>query len=202
VIPHGVDQETFYVAPSVEIDSVAEKHAVTRAFVLFVGNIEPRKNIGQLVRAIDLLNHRGTDVELLVVGKPAWKYEETLRMVAESPNSRHLGRLPDQEVRALMSGCAAFAFPSRYEGFGLPVLEALACGAPVACSRRGSLSEVAGSLACYADDLGPDAIAASLVEAMALPRSKHRARAVAHAATFSWEESARRHKLALQGALR
>lgn len=200
VIPHGIDLETFRPAASAEIDVALRRHAIHRPFVLYLGNIEPRKNLAEAVAAVDQLNRQGHDLEFLVGGKLAWNYEESVAAIEASPNARRLGWIDESDLRCLMSGAEAFLFPSRYEGFGLPVLEALACGARVACTRRGSLPEVGGDCVSYADDTTANALAQAVAEALSQPRAEASQRGVAHARRFTWEASAQAH-LQLFGCL-
>ena len=147
----GVNFAKFFPVDDAKVAEACAANAVSRPFVFFMGNLEPRKNLVNLVAAVDALNDRGEDLELLVGGKPAWGAGATLAAIELSANARRVGFLAESDARALMTGCRIFAFPSLYEGFGLPVLEAMACGAPVVCSDRGSLPEVAGDAAVYAD---------------------------------------------------
>jgi glycosyltransferase involved in cell wall biosynthesis len=194
VIPHGVDATRFHPAPPDEIERVRRKHGVSGRFVLYVGNIEPRKNLVSLVSAVERINLSGEELELQVVGRPAWDAKESLAAIHRSPTSAHLGRLPDDDVRALMSGCEAFVFPSRYEGFGLPVLEAMSCGAPVVCTRRGALPEVTGGAAFHADDPGPEAVADAIRRAIRADRADCAAAGRRQAARFTWPRCAERHR--------
>jgi glycosyltransferase involved in cell wall biosynthesis len=192
-IPLGVDLKRFYPATLDEMAFARDSNAIDRPFVLYLGNLEPRKNLVSLVEAIDLLNGQGYDLELLVGGKPAWDYQATLAAIDASPNARRLGWLADNEVRALMSACSVFAFPSRYEGFGLPVLEAMACGAPVMCTSRGSLPEVAGDVASYSEDIDAASLADAILEASAKDRDQAASDGVQRAQRFSWDECAAKH---------
>ena len=193
VIPLGVDLERFYPAPDNDLAVALQKHDIKREFVLYLGNIEPRKNLISLVEAIDLINARGHGLELLVGGKTAWDYESSVAAIDASPNARRLGWITDDDVQILMSACSVFAFPSRYEGFGLPVLEAMACGAPIMCTRRGALPEVAGDVATYAEDVDADAIASALEHALKLDRNKARVAGTQRASFFSWDACAAKH---------
>jgi glycosyltransferase involved in cell wall biosynthesis len=193
VIPHGLDGRRFHPATAAEVTAAHRRHAITRPFILYVGNLEPRKNLVELVRAVEMLVRDGADLELLVGGKPAWDAEPTLDAIARSPAARRLGWLSDIDVRALMSSCRAFVFPSLYEGFGLPVLEAMACGAPVVCTDRGSLREVAGDVACYAAGTTAADVAEALRECVVQDPAVLGRRGIERAGGFSWERSAREH---------
>jgi glycosyltransferase involved in cell wall biosynthesis len=150
-------------------------------YVLAVGTLEPRKNLARLVEAT-----RRLGVELRVVGARGWGGVE-----AAGDGVRWLGRVPDEELARLYRGAAVTAYPSLYEGFGFPILEAMACGAPVVTSRGGSMEEVAGGAAVLVDPLEPASIAAGIEEAGSR-RDELRTRGFARAAAFSWDETARR----------
>jgi glycosyltransferase involved in cell wall biosynthesis len=146
-------------------------------YVLAVGTLEPRKNLARTIEAA-----RRLGVELRVAGARGWGGVE---------GGRHwLGEVPDEELAALYRGALCVAYPSLYEGFGIPVLEAMACGAPVVTSAGGATEEVAGGAAVLVDPLDPGAIAAGIEDAIAR-RDELRARGLERARTFSWDESAR-----------
>jgi glycosyltransferase involved in cell wall biosynthesis len=146
--------ERYRPLPPGECASVRARYGVEAPYVLSVGSREPGKNRERLIRAMRELRDAGTDRRLLVVGQPAWKYEgeealvDSLRM---SDRVIFAGYVPDGDLPALYSACDAFAFPSLYEGFGVPVLEAMACGAPVVTSDVSATAEVAGNAAVLVD---------------------------------------------------
>jgi glycosyltransferase involved in cell wall biosynthesis len=144
-------------------------------YVLAVGTLEPRKNLGRAVEAAKRAN-----VELRVVGAPGWGGVEVPGWA---------GRVDDEELAALYRGARCLVFPSLYEGFGLPVIEAMACGTPVVTSRGGATEEVAGGAAVLVDALDPDAIAAGIAEACAR-RDELRRLGLERARGFTWSHSA------------
>jgi glycosyltransferase involved in cell wall biosynthesis len=149
-------------------------------FVLAVGTIEPRKNLGRLAEAT-----RRLGVELRVVGAPGWG------RVDLGAGVTRLGRVSDEELARLYRGARCLAYPSLYEGFGIPIVEAMASGTPVVTSTGGATEEVAGGAAVLVDPLDPGAIAAGIEEAAA--RRKELARAgLERARDFRWEDVARR----------
>lgn len=157
---------------------VADTWNLTR-YVLAVGDIHPRKNIAALAQAIALLGD--PDLELALVGRPAHGGEDILK----GARARWLGRVSDEELADLYRAASAVALPSLYEGFGLPILEAMACGAPTVASNRGAMPEVAGDGALLADPTPAalaDAIRAALEPATA---ERLRAAGPAQAATFT-----------------
>ena len=128
-----------------EASPTCKRLEVEDQFLLFVGTIEPRKNLSTLVQALEEVL-RTTDLrpQLVVAGKVGWKSEELLSQLERSPARERiklLGFVSDEDLRALYSACRAFIYPSIYEGFGLPPLEAMACGAPVIASRVPSIKE-------------------------------------------------------------
>ena len=164
-------------------------------FILAVGTLEPRKNLPRLVAAYRRLPATLRDAHPLVVtGRPGWDTGETVAAL-DSLGSRAIrtGFVPDEQLALLYRRCALFAYPSLGEGFGLPVLEAMAAGAPVLTSDRSSLPEVGGDAAAYCDPTDERAIAAALQALLGDPtrRAQLAAAGPARAAGFSWDETAR-----------
>jgi glycosyltransferase involved in cell wall biosynthesis len=177
------------------------RHGLDRPYVLAVGTLEPRKNLERLVAAWGRLPDALQSAhQLALVGPRGWDDEPILRAAAEG-GARLLGRVEDADLAALYAGCAAFAYPSLYEGFGLPVLEAMAAGAPVVTSSVSSLPEVAGDAALLADPYDTGAIAAALTRVLTEPAlaADLRERGRARAAGFSWERTARETRELLYG---
>ncbi len=162
-------------------------------YILSVGTLQPRKNYVRLIRAFTQLTNQPTN-QLIIVGGRGWLYEETLTEAEKHPDRvRILGFVDDGDLPALYRNAALFVFPSLYEGFGLPVLEALACGVPVVCSNASSLPEVTGDAALLVDPLDTDGLAAAMARALtdADLRREMIARGLTQAAKFTWEQAAR-----------
>jgi glycosyltransferase involved in cell wall biosynthesis len=178
---------------------------VTYPYIFTAGTLEPRKNYVRLLEAYALLRARGVHHRLVVAGRPGWLYEPIQEAVQRFKLADCVTFLqPDDELLAALYGAAdVFVFPSLYEGFGIPPLEAMACGAPVACSSSSSLPEVVGDAAVLFDPLDVEAIAAAvnrLLEDLQLAR-RLRVRGPERAATFRWARAARdTHDLYLETA--
>jgi glycosyltransferase involved in cell wall biosynthesis len=172
VVHHGVDHDLF------KPDGPVTRRE--RPYILSVGALQPRKNFLTLIRAYRQLSR---PVDLLIAGQRGWMYEEIER--AAGNGVVLLGHVSDAELPALYRGAAVVAMPSLYEGFGLPVLEAMACGAPVVASNASCFPEVCGDAATL---VGPD----EWVEALrqALDRPPARERSLKRAAEFTWEKTA------------
>ncbi|MCI0364300.1 MAG: glycosyltransferase family 4 protein, partial [Phycisphaerales bacterium] len=184
------------IPPSPALDAVGKRYHLPPRFLLYVGTIEPRKNIARLLEAFAMLRRAGEiDHDLILVGGKGWKdheiYEaiERLRLFDQV---RFLGHIPILDLVAIYNLAAALVFPSLYEGFGLPVIEAMACGTPVITSPNGSLREVAGDAAQFVDPLDIESIAHGIRRVVCDPIvaahfSEH---GLARAACFSWQRVA------------
>ncbi|MBN1920029.1 MAG: glycosyltransferase family 4 protein [Anaerolineae bacterium] len=162
-----------------------------RPYILTVGTLQPRKNYIRLMQACDPLCASG-ELELVIAGKPAWLAEPILEAAAQRPTTRLLGFVADADLPALYRQATAFAFPSLYEGFGLPVIEAMACGTPVVGSAVSSIPEVVGDAGLLVDPLDVDGWRTALqrvCEDSAL-RAELRSRGLSHARQFSWARAA------------
>jgi glycosyltransferase involved in cell wall biosynthesis len=181
----------------------AEKVAVARAryglperYLLVVGTIEPRKNLNRLLDAIALVRQEREDVKLVIVGRLGWLYQGFLDKLEQFEHREAVirpGFVPDADLPAVYQGAVGTVYPSLYEGFGLPMLESMACGTPVISSRASSLPELGGDAAYYFDPLDVEEMAAALgaVWRDADLRRSMRERGLARASQFSWTRAAR-----------
>jgi glycosyltransferase involved in cell wall biosynthesis len=179
-----------------EVAQVRGRLQLPERFILFAGTLEPRKNVAGLLRAYRLLRDRNPrSPDLILAGSRGWLFDETRALIDELRLREHVRWIespPDRDLAALYSAATIFVLPSHYEGFGLTVLEAMACGAPCVISDRGSLSEIAGGAAKEVD---PDDIL-ELAEALAgvlndeQLQQQLRRKGLERAAQFSWERCA------------
>ncbi|HET9017478.1 MAG TPA: glycosyltransferase family 1 protein [Thermomicrobiaceae bacterium] len=197
VIPEGVDPA--FRAPADEVVvTVLDTLGIRRPYFLIVGTIEPRKNHLGVLTAFEQLARAHADVSLVIVGRPGWMSSEIMAAI-DSAASRlsvhHLGGIDDEQLAALYAGSVALVYPSWYEGFGLPVVEAMACGTAVITSDRGSLAEVAGDDAVTVDPSSPESIAAAMESVLddSAFRQGLIARGIERAATFNWDAAAAAH---------
>lgn len=184
VVPWGVDPPGEPLKQA-RIDPVLARHGLSRPYVLFVGTVEPRKNLGRLIEAVRSLGR--PDVELVLVGPAGWDEQ-----VGEAAGVRRLGFVPRADLDALYAGAAAVCYPSLREGFGLPVLEAMAHGAPVVTSAGTATAEVADEAAVLVDPLDVEDIAGGIATVLDDPEyaDRLRERGRERAATFTWDRTA------------
>lgn len=174
---------------------VAREYGISGPYVLSVGSLEPGKNHARLIHAMRALRDEGLEYRLVVVGQNAWKYADVLALVERLGMSDHvvyLGYVKDEHLPALYTGAAAFAFPSLYEGFGLCVVEAMACGVPVLTSNISATAEIAGDAALLVDPLSVDAIRDGLRRLLENDGlgADLAARGLERASQFSWRRAA------------
>lgn len=194
-IPHAA-RPSFRPAMLSETVSVTRRLEIEDDFLLFVGTIEPRKNLLTLVRALeDIYRTTALRPQLVIAGQEGWLTEEFFSYLKGGgirERVRFTGNLGDNDLRALYSKCRAFIYPSLYEGFGLPLLEAMACGAPVIASRISSLLETAGNAASFVAAEDPLELAQSIVRLLndSGERQRLSLAGLQRASEFSWESTA------------
>ncbi len=197
-VPNSVSDHFRPVDDNERINALKLKYGIKKRYFLHVGNIEPRKNLVNLFRACDRIwDKLHNDFQLVVVGKRGWLYSEifdTLKKAEFSSNVVFTGYVSDDDMPVLYSGADFFIFPSVYEGFGLPILEAMRCGVPVITSRVASLPEVAGEAALYVNPHNPDDIAEKMMTLAYDDTLKEalREKGFHQARNFSWEKTARK----------
>lgn len=171
-----------------KLEQIKKRLGLDRPFILFVGTREPRKNIGNLIEAWQPLEN---DIDLVVAGESGWDKTDTKKYQTMSPHLRFLGRVSDEELSVLYSETDVFAFPSLYEGFGLPILEAFYHGAPVVTSNTSSMPEVAGNAAELVDPESPESIREGITTILNESEDKQQKRLqrmIIRQQMFSWEK--------------
>jgi glycosyltransferase involved in cell wall biosynthesis len=195
VIHEGIDAK-FRPATPEEIETIRQRYSPDRPYMLMVGTLEPRKNHRLALEAMAQLKSQGYPHRLLVVGGKGWLFEPISALVNSlglADDVHFTGYVPDEELPALYSAATALIMPSLYEGFGFPILEAMACGAPVICSRASSLPELAGEAALFVDPHDASSLASAMRRIIDEPglADALRTRGLAQASQFTWEATAR-----------
>ena len=195
VIPEA-PRSSFWQVPIAETVAVRRRLNIGDDFILFVGTIEPRKNLLTLVRAFaEVLRNRACETQLVLAGSEGWltgELHDFLRTAEVSERVRFAGYLADDDLRALYSSCRIFVYPSLYEGFGLPLLEAMRCGAPVITSNIPSIRETVGDAALLVSPTDVHELAGSLMQLIENQSERERRSAAGkqHALKFSWDRAA------------
>lgn len=184
--PYPVNQDRIHIL---------NHYHIQQPYILYVGGLNARKNIARLFVAYAQVRQKRPDVQLVIVGKRQWQTAEmdaALRHLALEPHVHFTGYVADRDLPALYSAAEVFAFPSLYEGFGLPPLEAMACGTPVITSNSSSLPEVVADAAITIDPYDTEGLAAALQEVIENQKlhATLRQRGLERAHLFSWERTA------------
>lgn len=205
VVQHGVSSR---FAPQSEqaVAAARECYGIPPRYFLYVGTIQPRKNLARLLRAYAQARREAADFPALVIaGRVGWRSEGIAATAQALGIGAHLhfpGYVADADLPALLSGAEAFVYPSLFEGFGMPILEAMACGTPVLAANTSSIPEVAGNAALLLDPLDERAIAKGLLRLATNGNARHelRERGLARAQHFNWERCARETLAVLRSA--
>lgn len=201
VVPHGYSKISARPRPGgsalgEETGAVLKKYGIQKPFLLSIGRLEEKKNTKRIVEAFDMLRSRGRDFQLVLVGKPGYGYDNVRTAIQNSRWKEDIilpGWIPPEETQTILSAAEVFIFPSLYEGFGLPILEAFAAGAPVVAATGSSLKEVAGEAAIYADPFSIEDIFRAVETILNDLSFRDSLRQQGHSRVekFSWEDAAR-----------
>lgn len=199
VIYHGFEQAVFSGKRDLEKEKeVKDDLEIVGDYILYVGAIQPRKNLEVLIEAFDELkkDNRCADLKLVLAGEKAWLFEDILKKIERSAFRKDIitpGKIKFKDIGHLMRGAEVFCFPSLYEGFGIPILEAFAAGVPVVCAENSSLPEVAGDGALYFDGKNASELAKNIRKILDDKNLKHELilKGTRRLEQFSWEKCAR-----------
>jgi glycosyltransferase involved in cell wall biosynthesis len=202
----GLDEKTKVVplGVSTSVPAGTLPEGVAPGFILAVGTVEPRKNYPRLLAAYRRLRSGMLAPPLVIAGRPGWAYGDTIERIRREPGVRYLGHVDEPTLSALYESASVLAFPSLYEGFGLPLLEAMARGLPAVVSNAGALPELAGEAAVLVDPQDPSAIEVGLEKALSDKALRERLAGAGRerARQFTWERSAAITRDVLRGIAR
>jgi glycosyltransferase involved in cell wall biosynthesis len=198
VTPNAID-DRFGIAPSDEsVEQTRDRYQLDHPFILYAGNIRPHKNLERLIDAFQRVRASGhQELKLIIIGNEISRLQTLRRAVHKHQLHKHVrfhGYVPDKTLSVMYRLASVFVFPSLYEGFGLPPLEAMACGTPVVTSNVSSLPEVVGDAAVLVDPYSPEAIAEGILSVLndSELRASLKRRGLARAREYSWNRSVRR----------
>ena len=195
VIPLGVNCDLFSYLSKEVLDGRLTSLHIRQPYLLFIGTIEPRKNLVRVIQAFEKIAPQFPEHILILAGKLGWAFDPILEAVEHSPfreRIRHIGYVTEEDKRTLLTGGDLLVYPSLYEGFGLPVLEAMAAGIPAITSNVSSLPEVAGPAALMVDPESVEQLSEAIVKLLSSPElaKTYSALGRERAKTFSWDNTA------------
>lgn len=198
VIYHGIHERFKKTSDLARLESVKVKYKLPSLFFLFVGNLEPKKNINRIIEAFAITKRNSNSKHKLVIaGKKGWKYGPIFKLIQKlelQTDVLFLGYVDENDLPTIYSLAAIFLFPSLYEGFGLPVLEAMACGCPVILSCKGALPEISGNICLQVNPNNPSEIASkirNLLEDDTLRKSQVQ-KGIIWSKKFKWKHTAKK----------
>ncbi len=221
VIHHGVNHKQFHVPSQAERDASWAKLEQTfpsanlsilrniersvgqikKPYILFVGQIQPRKNLVRLIEAFEMLRRKNKELQLVIAGSHGWLQKPIVERIKKSSEREHIvltGRVPDELLPALYWNAAVFVLPSLYEGFGMPILEAQACGTPVVTSNISSMPEIVGDSAVLINPVDTASLVAGVRKAFQDTRKVSEA-GIRNATRFNWQATAQKTASVLMG---
>jgi glycosyltransferase involved in cell wall biosynthesis len=195
---HLAANENYELLKEDEINTIKQRYNLNYPFILYVGTLEPRKNIPTLLKALYKLKKQGINHKLVITGKKGWKYKnifETIEKLNLQKDVIFTGYVPDEDLPALYNAADLFVYPSIYEGFGLPPLEAMQCGTPVITSNTSSLPEVVGDAGIMVNPYDVDELANKMYEVLTNDglREELSKKGLERAKLFSWKKCAEEH---------
>lgn len=180
-----------------QFSNIKTKYGIKGDYLLYIGTLQPKKNIEGLIKALNILVSQYPNITLVIAGKKGWQYEKIFSLVKELKIESKViftGFVDEEEKPYLIAGAKTFVFPSLYEGFGIPVLEAMSLGVPVVCSKEGSLPEVGGEAAVYCDPYSIEDISGAMDKVLSLnkrQRDEIIEAGLEQCEKFSWEKCAK-----------
>jgi glycosyltransferase involved in cell wall biosynthesis len=196
VIPHGIDHERFTTVPLPNERHELDVAGIPADYVGFVGTIEPRKNLPRLIQAFDRIAPAHPSLHLVIAGQRGWALDEFDAAVRSSAHPSRIvqpGYLREALIPAFLRNARVVAYPSLVEGFGLPALEALACGAPLVAGSGSALQEVVGDAGILVDQNDTEALAVALQQALDVDPDSARRRGSEAARGFTWQAAVQKH---------
>lgn len=206
VIHHGYNPEVHRpITDEARIGEILVKYGISKPFYIFLGRIEHKKNIQGLLKAHSALREKlGIQAQLVLVGKPGFGYPQLKKTISQIDDTivKMIGWVPEEDIPYIINAAHALVLPSWYEGFGLPIIEAFACGTPVVASNTGALPEIAGDAGLLVSPNDPEEIAAALRDIMTDSNLHHKLRekGMQQSQLYSWNMAAKRTaEVLLQG---
>ncbi|MBN1445561.1 MAG: glycosyltransferase family 4 protein [Candidatus Omnitrophica bacterium] len=199
VIYLGLDADIFHIPENAgEKENILEKYKISKKYIFFVGTLHPRKNIVRVLSSFEKIKKRFGDYQLVIAGKKGWLYEDFFEKLGKLPPDIRddiilAGYTPLDDIPYLYNGAALSLYPSLYEGFGLPILEAMACGCPVITSNLSSMPEVAGGAAILVDPYNVEELSSAIEKVLSdgQLRQELQDKGLERVKSFSWQKTAK-----------
>lgn len=192
----GIDTSVFYKRDKEDVRSTLQSYGIPEMYILITGTIEPRKNLTRAIKAwLMLPDELKSNYPLVIAGADGWKNQEIKDTIKENSSIHITGYVDDRTLANLYSGASLFLYPSLYEGFGLPPLEAMACGTPVLASNSSCIPEICGSSAVFFNPYDEEELASLLEELLSKPEKSKKLSdsGIERASHFSWQVAAKEH---------